>query len=105
MSDEKTKADEKTKGKASGAGAGPEPIGVLELRFCVKDGRDINLRGVSINGGKDIVRAGEVPGGVLAIEYRPWMRHHYLRVTDHRGELYGECFVHETWCSWTPLAE
>lgn len=82
-------------------GAEPTPIPVKEIRFCVKDGRDIALAGVSINGGKDILRAGEVQGGILTIEYKPWIRHHHLRFTE-RGELKSQCMIPESWASWTP---
>lgn len=81
--------------------AGMEPIRVQELRFCVKDGRDIPLPGIGVNGGKDIIRSGALLGGELAIEWKPWLRHHHLRYTQ-GTKLVSECFVHESWVAWTP---
>lgn len=88
---------------------GPEPIAVKELRFCVKDGRDVPLPGAGVNGGKDIFKSGTVPGGELVIEYKPWIRHHHLRVYEVTGTvpnvkrtLKNECMVPESWASWVP---
>jgi len=82
----------------------PEPLPAIELRFCVKDGRDINLPGASINGGKDIIRAGEHNGVEITIEYMPWIRHHRVRTLQGKKQL-GEVMIPESWCSWTPHPE
>lgn len=88
---------------------GPEPIAVQELRFCVKDGRDIPLPGAGVNGGKDIFKAGTIAGGELVIEYKPWLRHHHLRLYEVTGSspnvkrtLKSQCMVPESWASWVP---
>lgn len=79
----------------------PEPIPVQEIRFCVKDGRDINLPGANINGGKDIIRAGASNGVEITIGYKPWVRHHHVRCMQ-GTKLLSECMIPESWVSWTP---
>ncbi len=87
---------------------GPEPIRVKEIRFCVKDGRDINLPGAGINGGKDIIQSGNRSGPDIEIDYKPWLRHHHVRSYEGEGgnrKLKGECFIPESWVTWTPMPD
>jgi len=101
-------SDETTRSAATQKRHGPEPIRVREIRFCVKDGRDINLPGAGINGGKDIIQSGTKSGADLEIEYKPWLRHHHVRSFEGQGsnrKLKGECFVHESWVTWTPMPD
>lgn len=107
-------SDEKKTTAAPNANGKPEPIRVARLLLQHTNPHGVRLPFPGRDGGPESqlhsIEACDKPDVKVEIEFRPWMRHHRvvrteLDIKTKQPKVTHSFFVHETWCSWVPLAE